>query len=79
LGCTVWKGIGSLGVEKHVGMKLSKEWVNNDINFFSETQQQLTSLHKKYLTTKKVHHIKLHKAYRSTKRDIRECVYKISD
>jgi hypothetical protein len=55
----VWKGIGSLGVEKHMGMKLSKEWVNNDTNFFGETQQQLTSLRKKYLTTKKVRHIKL--------------------
>jgi hypothetical protein len=54
------KSIGSLGVEKHMGMKLSK-WVNNDINFFGETrQQQLTSLHKKYLTTKKVCHINLH-------------------
>jgi hypothetical protein len=32
-GCTVYKGIGNLGVEKHMGMKLSKEWVNNNINF----------------------------------------------
>jgi hypothetical protein len=60
-GCTVCKSISSLGVEKHMGMKLSKEWVNNEINFFGETRhQQLTSLHKKNLTTKKVRHIKLH-------------------
>jgi hypothetical protein len=36
-GCTVYKSIGSLGVEKHKGMKLSKELVNNKINFFGET------------------------------------------
>jgi hypothetical protein len=53
-GCTVYKSIGSLGVEKHKGMKLSREWVNNEINFFGETrQQQLTSLHTKIFDHKK--------------------------
>jgi hypothetical protein len=37
LGCTICKNIGSLYIEKHMGMKLSKEWVNNEINFFGET------------------------------------------
>jgi hypothetical protein len=42
-GCMVCKIIGSLGMEKRTGMKLLKEWVNNEINFFGETrQQQLT-------------------------------------
>jgi hypothetical protein len=36
-----WRG-------KHMKMKLSKEWVNNEINFFGEIQQQqLKSLRKK--------------------------------
>jgi hypothetical protein len=61
LGCTICKNIGSLYIEKHMGMKLSKEWVNNEINLFGETrQQQLMSIRKKYLTTKKVRHAKLH-------------------
>jgi hypothetical protein len=53
-GCMVYKSTGSLGVEKHKGMKLSKEWVNNEINFFGETrQQQLTSLRTKTSDHKK--------------------------
>jgi hypothetical protein len=32
-GCMVCKSIGSLGMEKRTGMKLLKEWVNNEINF----------------------------------------------
>jgi hypothetical protein len=62
LGCTVCKSIGSLGVEKHMGMKLSKEWVNNEINLFGEntTAAADVTAQKKYLTTKKFHHIKLH-------------------
>jgi hypothetical protein len=41
LGCILCQKIVSLGVEKKVGMKISKEWANNEINYFGTYRQQL--------------------------------------
>jgi hypothetical protein len=55
------KKLGSLVVEKNMGMKIGKEWVNCEVTFYGENRkQQLTSLRKKSLITKKAHAIKPH-------------------
>jgi hypothetical protein len=42
-----------------MGMKIAKEWVICEVTFYGENQkQQLTSLRKQFLITKKAHAIK---------------------
>lgn len=48
LGCTPCRKVGYLGVEAKMGMKISKEWANNQITYFgTNRKQQLMSLRKK--------------------------------
>lgn len=48
LGCKVCQKVGSLGVEKKTGMKMSKQWTGCDISSFGESRaQQQTALRKK--------------------------------
>ena len=48
LGCTTCRKVGTLGVEATMGMKISKEWTNNEISYYGEDRkQQLRSLRKK--------------------------------
>lgn len=48
LGCKVCKKVGSLGVERKNGMKISKEWANIEVTSYgTKRSQQLTSLRKK--------------------------------
>ena len=45
LGCTPCSKVGTLGVETKMGMKLSKEWANNEITYCGKyRKQQLSSL-----------------------------------
>ena len=49
LGCTLCSKVGTLGVETKMGMKLSKEWANNEITYCGKNRkQQLSSLRKKF-------------------------------
>lgn len=48
LGCSICKKIGTVNIEKKSGMRISKEWVNNEVTSNGENRtQQLTSLRKK--------------------------------
>lgn len=48
LGCKVCRDVGSLAVDKQMGMKISVEWANGKITHFGESRkQQLMSLRKK--------------------------------
>ena len=48
LGCTPCRKVGTLGVEAKMGMKVSKDWVNNEITYNGvDRKQQLGSLRKK--------------------------------
>lgn len=48
LGCSICRGIGALGIEQNVGMKISKEWTTITVIPNGETRQrQLSSLRKK--------------------------------
>jgi hypothetical protein len=40
LGCTLCQNVGTLGVEKKMGMKISKSWGNYKISAYSELQKQ---------------------------------------
>lgn len=60
LGCSVCKKVGSLGVEKEMGMRMAREWVNFEVAFYGENRkQQLTSLRKKSLIIRRVLAIRL--------------------
>jgi hypothetical protein len=48
LGCTICRNVGTLGTETTMGMKISKEWANNEITYSGkERKLQLGSLRKK--------------------------------
>jgi hypothetical protein len=58
--CGACRKVRTLGMEARMGMKISKEWANNEITHFGITQeQQLTSLRVKIFRQKKVLVIKL--------------------
>uniref|UniRef100_A0A8D2KSJ0 HAT C-terminal dimerisation domain-containing protein n=1 Tax=Varanus komodoensis TaxID=61221 RepID=A0A8D2KSJ0_VARKO len=59
LGYKPCRKVGTLGVEMKMGMKLSKEWTNNEITYSGkDRKQQLNSLWKKKLSTENLLHIK---------------------
>ena len=40
LGCTPCGKVGTLGVEAKTGMKVSREWANNEITYYGDERKQ---------------------------------------